>query len=231
MLFVTQKLRVLAIGAHPDDIELGAGGLIWRLVSECSADVRFLILTCGCRHRKPGMQFDSRVRRDEAKAGACELGVTGDHRVEMLEHDDCNLNNCHHQLIEEIQKRLFDENGRSAFDLVLTHAGGDMHLDHIHAHDATISAARDFQGEVLLYQSPSSIPNQFRPTFFVALDDIALCHKKQALMKHASQRDKEFMRDVQIEGLAKSWAIFHRTPDKHLEAFELNKAFWDVRLL
>ena len=227
MFFVNQKLRVLAVGAHPDDIELGSGGFIWRLVQECSAKVHFLILTSGLKHRNPGVQYEGCSRRDEARASARELGVSGESCVQVLNHADCMLDRCHHELIEEIQKRLSNENGNRSYDLVLTHAGSDMHLDHLHAHDATISAARDFSGMVLLYQSPSTIPNQFKPIFFVDLNDDALNHKKCALMKHVSQRDKPFLDNGRIEGLAKSWAIFHRTPNKHLEAFEVHKTFWD----
>ena len=47
MFLNARNLRVLAIGAHPDDIELGCGGLIYRLVSECSASVMFLVVRPG----------------------------------------------------------------------------------------------------------------------------------------------------------------------------------------
>jgi LmbE family N-acetylglucosaminyl deacetylase len=41
---------VLALGAYPDDVELGAGGLIARLIRQLDAEVHMAILTYGTRH-------------------------------------------------------------------------------------------------------------------------------------------------------------------------------------
>src|SRR5205807_5653820 len=100
------------------------------------------------------------------------------------------------------------------FDIVLSHAGEDSHADHRAAHEATLSAVRDFHGSVLLYQSPSTKPNGFHPTFFVELDPDAVARKDAAIQAHVSQRDKAYMRSPRRRGMAGTWAIFLRLPDE-----------------
>ena len=227
MFLTNGKPRILVIGAHPDDVELGAGGFVRRAIEELSADVWFLILTCGCRHWKRGQKLKKNARRKEARRGARRLGIKGKRRVEILNFQDCNLQNYTHELIEAIERRLYNKSGKRRFDIVLTHAQEDTHKDHKCTYEATISAARAFDGVILLYQAPSTSPNEFRPTFFVNLDDDAISHKKKALVEHVSQREKSFMSHVQTDGMAKSWALFLRMSEKRLEAFEVYRSCWD----
>jgi LmbE family N-acetylglucosaminyl deacetylase len=71
--------RVLAIGAHPDDIEFGAGGTVARWVDE-GWDVRYVIVTSGQRgvqdERQDPEEF-GRLREEESRAAAKVAGVTG----------------------------------------------------------------------------------------------------------------------------------------------------------
>jgi LmbE family N-acetylglucosaminyl deacetylase len=70
--------RVLVIGAHPDDIEFGAGGTIPRWVDE-GWDVRYVIVTSGQRGVQDAGQDPvafGRLREDEARAAAKVAGVT-----------------------------------------------------------------------------------------------------------------------------------------------------------
>jgi LmbE family N-acetylglucosaminyl deacetylase len=73
-----ERRRVLAIGAHPDDIEFGAGGTVPRWVDE-GWDVRYVIVTSGQRGvqdaRQDPVEF-GRLREEEARAAAKVAGVT-----------------------------------------------------------------------------------------------------------------------------------------------------------
>src|SRR5262249_48362331 len=66
VLLQVDSPHVLAIGAHPDDIEIGTGGLIHRLIQEHNAAVQFLILTEGIQHPKEGVYYEPSVRRKES---------------------------------------------------------------------------------------------------------------------------------------------------------------------
>ena len=225
MLFNVSRPRVLAIAAHPDDIELGCGGFIHRLTLECKAEIEFLILTPGLKHWQHGRAFNQASRVKEAYQAAAVLGVSED-RVDVLPFRDCGLHLHLHEIIEQIERHLDPRPSGDEFDLVLTHAGADTHSDHRTTWDASLAATRAFDGTVLLYQSVSTRPNEFRPTYFVSLDDATISAKQDALDCHESQRGKDFMKPLQTQGLAKGWAIFHRHPDAYFEAFEVCKSYW-----
>ena len=225
MLSETEELDVLAIGAHPDDIELGAAGVVYRLIRERAARIRFLILSAGLQHWSTGQTFERGTRVGEAIEAARTLGVSASD-VEILEFPDCQLHLHLHDLIEQIEQRLY-VNGRAANNVVLTHTAHDTHSDHRQAYEATIAAARAYSGTILLYQAVSTIPNMFDPTYFVSLTEEAIDAKQRALECHESQRAKDFMKRVRTEGMARGWALFLRRPGAFLEAFEVHKAFWN----
>src|SRR5438105_1211099 len=87
-----------------------AGGLLYRLVHECAASARLLILTEGLQSREPGALFDSTTRREEASRGARVLGLPSNH-VEVLPYRDCHLHECGHDLIKEIESRIYQPDG------------------------------------------------------------------------------------------------------------------------
>jgi LmbE family N-acetylglucosaminyl deacetylase len=225
VLLQVDSPHVLAIGAHPDDIEIGCGGLIHRLIQEHNAVVRFLILTEGIQHPKEGVYYEPSVRRQESVTAAQHLGVPAKN-VEVLDFPDCGLHEIGHKLIRTIESRIHDPKRPKPYDIILTHCGEETHADHREAHEATISAARNFFGSVLLYQSPSTKPNTFHPTLFVNLSEEAIRQKDRALQAHASQQNKEFMKIARTVGLATSWALFHHLTGKYSEAFEVYKSFW-----
>lgn len=225
MLVPVDSPHVLAIGAHPDDIEIGAGGFVHRLIQEHNAVVHFLILTEGRQHPKEGKFYEPSLRRKESVIAAQHLGVPAKN-VEVLEFADCGLHEVGHQVIRAIESRVHDANRPRPFDIILAHSGEDTHADHRESHEATISALRNYWGAVLLYQSPSTKPNTFHPTLFVNLPEDSIRQKDRALQAHASQQNKEFMKIARTVGLATSWALFHHLTEKYCEAFEIYKWFW-----
>lgn len=226
MLVPVDSPHVLAIGAHPDDVEIGCGGLLYRLIQEHNAVVSLLTLTEGIQHPKHGKFYEPSVRRHESLVAAQHLGVPAAN-VEVLQFPDCGLHEVGHELIRAIEQRTCCNSDRHRpYDIILTHSGEDTHADHREAHEATISALRNYMGTVLLYQSPSTKPNTFHPTLFVNLPEEAIRQKDRALQAHISQQNKEFMKIARTVGLATSWALFHHLSGKYCEAFEIYKWFW-----
>jgi len=218
--------RILAVGAHPDDIELGAAGFIARMRRECKAEIYFAILTYGTLHWQNGKAFKPDTRVNEAtKAFARLLGIhprSAAKRLRFGGFADCGLGNARHKPIRFLERVIADVQPT----MILTHAPGDIHDDHRQAHNATLSAARQFHGCILLYQSTSTIPNEFGPNFFVALSDEDFQVKMEALERHSSQQAKDFMSQTRVSKMAEAWAAFHRTDESKLEAFVLHKSFW-----
>jgi len=118
---MSTPLRLLILGAHPDDAEFHAGGLATRYRRQGHA-VRIISLTCGdAGHQTQSGPALSDRRREEMRAAAAVIGAD----FEMWEHGDGRLEpslDLRWQVIREL--RTF------APDLVLTHRTNDYHPDH-----------------------------------------------------------------------------------------------------
>ena len=111
------KLDILAIGAHPDDVELGCGATLAKEIAR-GKKVGILDLTRG----ELGTRGTAEIRDQEAKAAAEILGVKMRHNLEFS--DGFFVNNVSHQL--EVIKMI----RKYRPDLVLCNAVEDRHIDH-----------------------------------------------------------------------------------------------------
>ncbi|XOF32898.1 MAG: PIG-L deacetylase family protein [Candidatus Electrothrix sp. YB6] len=217
------ELKVLALGAHPDDIEIGAGGFLAKLRREVRAEIYFGIMTYGQPY-SPDPLINTRA--DEAKKAACtllelELSESKDY-IRFAYLRDCELHKNVHKLIEVIEQWIKEIKP----DLILTHASGDLHDDHRQVFYATLSAARDFHGDILLYQAPSTVPNEFAPNFYVEISEEGFQKKIEAINMHSSQHGKRFMEQGYSDSISEAWAAFHRLPPQtKLEAFKIYQSF------
>ena len=219
------ELKILALGAHPDDIEIGAGGFLSKL-KNVNAEVYFGIMTYGQPY-SPDPLINKRVI--EAKKAACtlldfELSELDSH-VRFAYLRDCELHKNVHKLIRVIEQWIKEIEP----NLILTHASGDLHDDHRQVFYATISAARDFHGDILMYQAPSTIPNEFSPNFYVEISEEEFQKKVKAINVHSTQHGKRFMEQGYSDSISKAWAAFHRFPAQtKLEAFNIYQSFLTI---
>ncbi|NVM22435.1 MAG: PIG-L family deacetylase [Desulfobacterales bacterium] len=222
------KPTVLAIGGHPDDVELGSGGLLSRFVTDYEAEVHIAIMTYGTHHWRRGRIFEEDQRAREAlEAVKLLLEITDDSKAREHLHlggfKDCELSKTGHAAIAFIE----DVIDVVKPDIILTHAGCDLHDDHRQTYYASLSAARDFHGTILLYQTASTVPDHFAPTFFVQLREEELDKKIRMLDTHVSQREKDFLSHEQVAKMAEAWAGFHRMNNgAKLEPFAIYQSFW-----
>ena len=138
--------RVLAVGAHPDDIEVGAGGLLARLSSE-GADVTMTVVSI------PNM---ADVRRREAEHGAeiidAELQILFGERQTRVE--DIPM----HELVRRLDQLVGDLHP----DLVITHSAYDLHWDHSLVNRAVVSALRRTSCDLFAFLSSPEMNAQSR---------------------------------------------------------------------
>ena len=160
--------RILAIGAHPDDVEIGIGG---TLLSHRAAGDEVTILTM----TKGSVGGDTSEREVEAKEAARLLGA----RLVMNDLIDTEIPDGMPtlSLIEELVREIQPT-------MIYTHSIHDLHQDHRAVHRATLPAARKIQN-VFCYQAPSATVD-FRPTRFVGIDN-HLEGKVALVGAHASQ--------------------------------------------
>jgi LmbE family N-acetylglucosaminyl deacetylase len=178
---------VLAIGAHPDDIELGCGGSLAKLAAE-GVKVHALVLSCGDRGNIHG--------HDRCAESAEALGMLGVSTVLQAEFADTQLAGSFGDIVELIER----ECSRLTPDRVYTMFKEDRHQDHRTAFEASIVACRKVP-QVLCYETPSSWPN-FVPQIF---EDVSgyLDKKIDALKRHVSQEDRYYMQKGEIACLAR----------------------------
>ncbi|MFQ6111855.1 MAG: PIG-L deacetylase family protein, partial [Nitrospinota bacterium] len=171
-------MNVLAIGAHPDDIEFGCGGTLLKFAQE-GHSVHLLVLTRG----EQGGNGDVRVQ--EQKKSAEILRVQ---ELVIGTYPDTRL-----PLDKEVISYIEDVMRRVEPDFILTHHPEDSHQDHRTLSQITLSAAR-YVRNLLFYEVPTT--DNFRPTVFT---DIGSTFEKklEALEAHASQKHK-----TNIEGLS-----------------------------
>lgn len=166
-------LRMLAVGSHPDDIEIGAGALIGKSVA-LGLRVDLLILTDEAQQ--------SEIRRAEAVRAAAELGVPAE-RVSFGGLPDGHLR-ADGDTVRMIRELMADRHIDP--DIVVTHSRADSHNDHVEAHRIAHAV---FRKRVFLHYSIhlSSELDQFAPRVFVDVSGARLDSKNRALSMHRSQ--------------------------------------------
>jgi len=201
-------VRVLAIGAHPDDIELGCAGALVRHVA-AGDEVTMLVLTPG----ELGPQgLTSRIREQETAAAVIGARlVWGPFTDGSIPHGRESV-----QAVDEVVASV-------RADVIYAHAPADTHQDHAATSAAALSAGRRLS-RVLFYQSPST--TSFDPTVFVNVET-TLGHKLDALRAHWSQVMQCAMVDLEtVEVGARYWGS--RAKLAYAEGFESPRFVWDI---
>ncbi len=199
-------MNILAIGAHPDDIELGCGGLLIKSARQ-GHNVYMYSLTRG------GAGGDSKQRSEELARSARFIKAK-QLWIDNFEDSKLTVSN---DLINHIEFFINKANP----DLILTHSHGDVHHDHRAIALATLEAAR-FNSNVLSYEIPLS--RNFDPKVFVDISEV-VNEKVELIEIFWSQQSKLYLKSNAIKGLAEYRALQSRlnTSIKYVEAFEVMK--------
>ncbi|MBI5642877.1 MAG: tetratricopeptide repeat protein [Deltaproteobacteria bacterium] len=198
------NLRILAIGAHPDDIELGCGAFIMK-AKDSGAKIYGLTMTKG----EKGTEKAGK-REDELKKAARFMELDG---VWINDFPDTRLSDSVSGMKDVIEEKL-KETGAT---LVLTHTPIDIHSDHQAVFEATKVAGRNVS--VLCYEDVST-PREFVPNYFV---DVAgyIEDKMKLVSFHKTQGEKNYMDPEVIKGRAAHRGI--QGGVQYAEAFRVYK--------
>jgi len=195
-------MNVVAIGAHPDDIEIGVGGstaLHWKQ----GDNVRFLVLTSG------GEISEREKREKEAIEAADILGVDD---IRFFEYEDTAV-----PYDGDIVKRIDEHLTAMDADRVYIHTEEDTHQDHRHASLAAIAAARSID-EVLAFEAPST-RSSFSPQYYSPISETVLERKIKAIRAHESQSEKKYLEAEAMKGLARFRG--RQASTRYAEAFQV----------
>ena len=200
-------MNILAIGAHPDDIELGCGAALLAHRRAGHA-VTMLVMTAGRgeseqRLRPPEQEEAAALLQAQLLWGGFEDGhiPDGEPAVRVIENAIAT----------------------TGAEILYTHAAADSHQDHRAVAAATAAASRKTQ-RVLAYESPTSLG--FSPTHFV--DAEGLVEAKLNLIRvHLSQVMKNGLVDLEaVEAQTRFRGFQARV--RHAEAFIASRFLWDI---
>ena len=178
---------VVAIGAHPDDVEIGCGGTLLRHRAR-GDQVTVLTLTSGEHGGEPSERAQEARRAALILDVACVLGTLQDTKI------PAGLETI--SLIETTVRKVQPT-------IVYTHSLQDGHQDHRSVYRATVVACRGVPS-VYCYQSPSAGVD-FRPTKFIEIGEF-LDRKVEAIGAYASQTSKRpYLRESLLRATAEYW--------------------------
>ena len=201
-------LRLLCLGAHADDIEIGCGGTVLRLADEVpDLVVRWIVFS--------GLSAREAEARESA---AAFLANVAGKQVEVLGFRDgyfptqgADIKDCF-----EVLKHDFEPS------LVLTHWQGDAHQDHRLVAELTHNTFRDHL--VLEYEIPKYDGDLGNPAFFVPLTRVQFRTKVEEICRHfSSQRRRSWFSDETFLAVARLRGIGCNAPEGLAEAFYARK--------
>jgi LmbE family N-acetylglucosaminyl deacetylase len=205
-----EPLRLLCLGAHPDDIEIGCGGSILRLAAEHPAmSVRWLVFS-----------GDAERRREAMAAARWFLAGIARAEIDVLDFRD-GFFPSQHAAIKEAFERLKRD---CRPNLVLTHYREDLHQDHRLIAELTHNTFRDHL--VWEYEIPKYDGDLGNPNLFLPLTGEITRRKVSGLLEHfASQRGRAaWFTGETFLGLMRLRGIGCNAPDGYAEAFYCRKA-------
>jgi LmbE family N-acetylglucosaminyl deacetylase len=194
---------VLAVGAHPDDIEFGCFGTLAKLSKETS--IHFIILSAG------ELSGPKNKRIQECKQSAKLLNA----KLTLLNYPDGGI-----RVDAEVINKIKSYVERIAPDTVFTLYPLDTHQDHRNTSKLTISSCKNVN-EVLFYEVPST-EKEFHPNVFYDISDYFRL-KEKGLRCHETQRKKPYLNLAAIRGLAR-YRAYQCGRDGLFEAFYLYRA-------
>ena len=200
-------LRLLCIGAHSDDLEIGCGGTVLELLGRQSVSVTWVVLS------------GAGPRGEEARASARRfLSGARDSQV-MVEQFRDGYFPSQHAGIKDFFERL---KGRIQADVILTHFGADLHQDHRLVSELTWNTFRDhliLEYEIVKYDGGLGSPN-----LFVPLSARNRRRKVNLLLRgFGTQRSKRWFTAETFEGIMRIRGVECNASSGYAEAFYVRK--------
>jgi LmbE family N-acetylglucosaminyl deacetylase len=208
-----RRLRLLCVGAHCDDIEIGCGGTILDLLAK---GVRLEVAWCVIGSTPP------RALEARASAAAFLEGAAAAHV------DVQGFRDSHFPWQGSAIKEWFESlKALPKPDLILTHTRDDRHQDHREVCGLTWNTFRDHL--ILEYEIPKWDGDLGRPSVYLPVSEEALERKIELLHRHfPSQATKPWFDRDTFRGLARLRGLESGSPTRFAEAFFAPKLVVDL---
>jgi len=200
--------RLLCLGAHADDIEIGCGGTILRIATEIPGLIVRWIVFSG----------DERRRTEARNSAAAVLENVSEKQIEVLGFRDGYFPSQGANIKDHFEavKRDFDPS------FILTHRQNDAHQDHRLLAELTFNTFRNHL--VLEYEIPKYDGDLGNPNFFVPLTRAQLQQKINTISHHfVSQQGRSWLTEETFVAMARLRGIGCNAPEGVAEAFYARK--------
>lgn len=213
------KKRILVVVAHPDDELLGLGATMHRLIHEFENYVRVVILGEGITSRSDvrdveQWEKDLAIHKNNIQTAKNHIGY---HEVHTYDFPD---NRFDHVDLLDIIKIVEKEKNDFQPDVIFTHHGGDLNIDHQRTFESVITATRPMEHEnvntIIAFHTPSGTewkastdPRHFIPNLFVEVreEDIQAKIKGMEAYEFEKRSFPHPRSPEALEIIAKNWGI------------------------
>jgi LmbE family N-acetylglucosaminyl deacetylase len=176
-----KEIKVLVIVAHPDDELLGCGATMNKLINEYNCSIRVLILGEGITSRSD--QRDVKKWKSELENHRSNIRTAANHigyeSVGIYNFPDNRFDSV---ALLDIVKTIEKEKAAFQPEIIFTHHGGDLNIDHQRTFEAVMTACRPMADElvkgIITFETPSgtewrasSDPKHFIPNLFIEISD------------------------------------------------------------
>jgi LmbE family N-acetylglucosaminyl deacetylase len=203
--------KLLCLGAHSDDIEIGCGGTILRILEEQANTEVYWVVFGAAGQRALEAKESANILLSNAKRKQI---IIKEFRDGFFPYLGAEIKDS----FEQLKKECFP-------DLILTHYRQDLHQDHRLMSELTWNTFRNhliLEYEIIKYDGDIGTPN-----FFVHLSD-AICRKKiqHILGCFKSQREKNWFTEDTFFSILRLRGLESNSPDKYAEAYYCRKLFY-----
>ncbi len=204
----SSRWKILCIGAHSDDIEIGCGGTILELLrTHRNLEFHWVVLSSGSDREQEARRSAALFLRQAPRKQVEVL----DFRNSYFPYQGAEIKDYFEQLKRQVSP-----------DLIFTHVRDDLHQDHRLVNQLTWNTWR---GQLILeYEIPKYDGDLNSPNFFVPFDRKICDLKIKYLMDcFKSQRDKHWFTEDTFQGLMRIRGVEANAPGKFAEAFYSRK--------
>jgi LmbE family N-acetylglucosaminyl deacetylase len=198
MLYKNKK--ILVVVAHPDDELLGLGATMHKLINEQNCRIRAVILGEGITSRSDDRDTkrwskELKIHRSNIEAARKSIGYES---VGIYDFPDNRFDTV---ALLDIIKVIEKEKQDFQPEIIFTHHGGDVNIDHQRTFEAVITAARPMEDEIvktiITFETPSgtewiasSDPRKFSPNLFIEVSEKNLNAKINGMESYEFEKRK-----------------------------------------
>lgn len=174
--------RVLIVGAHFDDAELGAGGTAAKLVNDGKKVYKLTLTDNVTRFEAKHIYVDYESSKIQSTNACAVLGVE---EITDFEPIECTQLTYTTEIMQKVEKYIIDLD----IDTIFMHFNADMNMDHVAASRICLTAGRHCKNIIQFQSNGYVLENVYYPTYFVDISEV-INKKVEALKQYGKEHNR-----------------------------------------